>query len=230
MDYRLVSFNLCPYVQRSVIALEEKGATYQIEYIDLANKPEWFLAVSPLGKVPVLQVGDEVVFESAVISEFIDETAGGRRLHPEDPLRRAQNRSWIEFTSTVLAAAYKLQMAADEPTAIDRARGVHDLLGRFDAELGPGPFFNGPDFSLVDAAAAPLLQRLTFCEGICRALHLFDGLGSVARWRDALLGRPSVQRSTIPDLRQVFVEYLAGRGSPSRDVEPSWLGRLAAGR
>jgi len=229
MDYRLISFNLCPYVQRSVIALEEKGAAYQIEYIDLSNKPQWFLALSPLGKVPVLQVGDEVIFESAVISEFIDETAGGRRLHPDEPLRRAQNRSWIEFTSNALVAAYKLQMAPDEAAAMDRAGTVRDLLARFEAQLGPGPFFNGSDFALVDAAAAPLLQRLTFCEGFCSDLHLFDGLGKVVRWRDALLARPSVQRSTISDLREVFSEYLAGRGSPSRDVEPSWLGRLSTG-
>ena len=230
MDYRLVSFSLCPYVQRSVIALEEKHAPYRLEYIDLANKPQWFLDLSPLGKVPLLQVENEVIFESAVISEFIDETAGGRRLHPEDPIRRAQNRSWIEFTSSALVAAYKLQLAPDEATAMDRGRAVKDLLARFEVQLGPGPFFNGSSFSLVDAAAAPLLQRLTFCDGICAKLRLFDAVGAVARWRDALLARPSVQRSAIPELREVFVDYLGGRGSPSRDVEPSWLGRLATGR
>ncbi len=69
----LISFNLCPFVQRSVITLNKKGIDYKITYIDLADKPDWFLALSPLGKVPVLKHGDEVLFESAVINEYLDE-------------------------------------------------------------------------------------------------------------------------------------------------------------
>ena len=86
--YKLISFKLCPFVQRSIITLLEKGVGYEIEHIDLSNKPQWFLDISPFGKVPVLVVDDDVVlFESAVINEFLDETAPGRRLHPDDPLR-----------------------------------------------------------------------------------------------------------------------------------------------
>ncbi len=69
---KLISFKICPYVQRSVITLKEKNVDFDIEYIDLANKPEWFLKISPLGRVPVLQVGEEVLFESAVINEYLD--------------------------------------------------------------------------------------------------------------------------------------------------------------
>ena len=65
---KLVSHKLCPYVQRAVIALTEKGVPFERIDIDLANKPDWFLKISPLGKVPVLVVaqdGREVaLFES----------------------------------------------------------------------------------------------------------------------------------------------------------------------
>src|SRR5260370_39029985 len=93
---------LCPYVQRAVIALSEKGVAFERIDIDLANKPAWFLAISPLGKTPVLQVGDTAIFESAVILEYLEETEP-KPLHPADPLSRAEHRSWIEFGSAVLS-------------------------------------------------------------------------------------------------------------------------------
>src|SRR4051812_11274642 len=81
----LISHDLCPYVQRAVIALGEKGVEFAREYVDLANKPEWFLKMSPLGKVPLLKVGNEVIFESSVILEYLEETQPNP-LYPQDPL------------------------------------------------------------------------------------------------------------------------------------------------
>src|SRR6185295_20138660 len=77
----LVSHRLCPYVQRAAIALAEKGVPFTRRDVDLANKPDWFKAISPLGKVPLLQVDNEVLFESAVIVEYLEETQAPA-LHP----------------------------------------------------------------------------------------------------------------------------------------------------
>lgn len=86
----LVSHVLCPYVQRSVIALKELGVDYQRIDIDLADPPEWFREISPLGKVPLLIVDDDtVLFESAVIAEFISEVAGGGLLSDQPEIGRA---------------------------------------------------------------------------------------------------------------------------------------------
>ncbi len=95
--YKLVSFDVCPYVQRSVITLQEKGVPYEIEYIDLNNKPEWFMQLSPLGKVPILIVEDTVIFESSTINEYLDEIAPGRKLQPSEPLlqRESVKRSTV---------------------------------------------------------------------------------------------------------------------------------------
>src|SRR5260370_16697363 len=98
---KLISHKLCPYVQRAVIALSEKGVAFESIDIDLGNKADWFLAISPLGKTPVLQVGDVPIFESAVILEYLEETYP-KPLHPADPLKRAEHRAWIEFGSAVL--------------------------------------------------------------------------------------------------------------------------------
>ncbi len=110
---KLISHKLCPCVQRAVIALTEKRVTFERIDIDLANKPDWFVAISPLGKTPVLQVGDVPIFESAVILEYLEETQP-RPLHPTDPLRRAEHRAWIEFGSTVLNDIAGFYAASDE--------------------------------------------------------------------------------------------------------------------
>src|ERR1700759_1932042 len=109
---KLISHKLCPYVQRAVIALSEKGIPFERIDLDLANKPDWFPKISPLGKVPVLVVtteqGEVALFESNVICEYIEETQGGRRLHPVDPLARAQHRAWMEFGSAILGDLWGL--------------------------------------------------------------------------------------------------------------------------
>ena len=111
-SYTLVSHHLCPYVQRAAIALAERNVPFRRETIDLANKPDWFKAISPLGKVPLLKVGDNVIFESAVIVEYLEETQPNP-LHPADPLKRAQHRAWMEFGSAILADLWGFYTAAD---------------------------------------------------------------------------------------------------------------------
>src|ERR1700730_11729626 len=124
---KLISHKLCPYVQRAVIALTEKGVGFERIDIDLANKPDWFLALSPLGKTPVLQVGDSAIFESAVILEYLEETEP-KPLHPADALTRAEHRGWIEFGSAVLSDIAGFYAAPDEAAFAGRTA---QLEGRF---------------------------------------------------------------------------------------------------
>ncbi len=229
-EYKLVSFDVCPYVQRSVITLEEKKVSYDIEYIELGDPPDWFVAASPLGKVPILFVAGEVLFESAVINEYLDETTPGRRLHPEDPLRRAQDRAWIEFASTILIDRNRMQHSRTEEETRERAAGVRSKLARLEEQLGDGPIFHGEEFSLVDAAIAPLFQRLVWCLELAPDLGVLEGLPKVTAWSSALLARESIKRSTVPDIRERYFEYLQGKRGRNADGTPSWLGRLAASR
>ena len=100
--YLLVSFKTCPWVQRAAIVLREKGIEFEFRHIDRDNRPDWFLAISPHKKVPVLSVDDKVsLFESNAINEYLDETIEPR-LHPEDPVQRAINRAWTDYPADVL--------------------------------------------------------------------------------------------------------------------------------
>ena len=205
-EIELISFKLCPFVQRSVITLEEKAVPYKITYIDLSDKPRWFLDISPLGKVPVLRVGDTVIFESAVINEYIEETTGGG-MHPSDPIARAHNRAWIEFSSTIIMDSYQMIMAATEEQAREKAEVTRTKLARLEDQF-KGPLFNGSEFSLVDAAIAPLLQRLAWYEAAVPSFDFYRGLPKAVAWRDAIFSRPAFQRSTVPEILDENVAYM----------------------
>ena len=207
----LVSFDLCPFVQRSVITLKCKDVDHKVTYIDLENPPAWFLAVSPLGKVPLLKTGGEVLFESAAINEFIDETTG-TPLHPEDPLRRAHNRAWIEFASNLIVAQYGCMLAknaSDYNTAADKRDG---LLTTLEEQLRGGPYFNGTVFALVDAAFAPFFSR----QALTEALHTRESLDKFPKckqWSDALLAQPYVSASVIEGFSERFRAHFVARGN-----------------
>lgn len=212
----LISFPLCPYVQRAIIALEEKGVAFDVVYIDLANKPDWFLNLSPLGKVPVLKVEREgrepaVVFESSVIVEYIEETAGGRHLHPADPLERATHRAWMEFASATLADLFRLTSAADAADLPHAREAVIAKLRRLEDTLAPeGPFFAGGEFSYVDAAFAPAFRQIGVVNSVAET-HLLDGLPRVTAWAKALAERPSVKAAVPEDYRERYIAWLEAK-------------------
>lgn len=197
-------------MQRAVVLLNEKGVDYDVTYIDLKNKPDWFLRLSPLGKVPILRVGEAVLFESAVICEYLDEVHPPSLL-PSDPLRKAVNRGWVEFSSELFADLHRLYTAGEVDGFESSRREAREKLERLEGQLGQGPFFNGPDFALVDAAVAPAFMRISLLEEI-RPLGLLDGLSKVRRWSEALLGRDSVRTSVVPEFPELFRDYLAAGG------------------
>lgn len=207
----LVSHHLCPYVQRAAIALHEKGAAFDRINIDLADKPDWFTAISPLGKVPLLKVGDAVIFESAVILEYLEETEANP-LHPADPLQRAEHRAWIEFGSSILSDIWGFYTAPDEAALHAKAKALADKFARLEQRLGDGPYFDGARFSLVDAVFGPVF----------RYFDAFDRIGDfgiladkpkIAAWRQVLAQRPSIMRAVPEDFPERLWAFLQARNS-----------------
>ena len=207
MKPEIISFKLCPFVQRSVIIMLEKGIDFDITYIDLKQPPDWFLAISPFGKVPVLRCGDTVLFESAVINEYIDETHPPE-LHPADPLLRAQNRAWIEFGSGLNMDIHGVMVATDADKFASKCDKVKKELARVEAQLGPGHYLNGEQFSLADAAYAPTLMRLQLIHQHY-GLDLMAGLPKLQAWAETLATRNSVQSSVVDDFVDLFCASIA---------------------
>ncbi|SEB86593.1 glutathione S-transferase family protein [Bradyrhizobium erythrophlei] len=211
---KLISHKLCPYVQRAVIALHEKGVPFERIDIDLANKPDWFLKISPLGKVPVLVVtGDDgrevALFESNVICEYIEETQGGAKLHPENALTRAEHRAWMEFGSAILGDLWGLETATDAATFESKRQAVAAKFARVEAALGAGPFFAGDKFSLVDAVFAPVFRYFDLFDQLTD-LAVFTHTPKVRAWRSALAQRPSVRSAVSPEYPALLHAFLVG--------------------
>ena len=190
--------------------MRAKQVEFEVTYIDLTDKPDWFLAISPHGKVPVLKVNDQILFESNAIAEYLDEVVPPR-VHPEDPIKRAQNRAWTDFVpdfAKALSATYYTKSRAETDKAIEAApkalQKVEDAIAR---ERGnDGPYFNGPDLALVDAAYAPFLQRYTFVDKVLKNDVLKD-YPLIKAWSDTLLSDVRVT-GAVPD--NFGDEFIAG--------------------
>jgi glutathione S-transferase len=212
----LVSHELCPFVQRAAIALAEKGVAFERVTVDLANKPDWFLAISPLGKVPLLKVNDAVIFESAVIVEYLEETQPNP-LHPADPLKRADHRAWMEFGSSILMDLWSFYTAADDATLQGKATLIAGKFERLEQRLGEGPFFDGARFSLVDAVFAPVFRYFDTFDRIAD-FGMLAGKPRIAAWRRALAARPSVAGAVKPDYAERLWQFLKTRNSRLSDL------------
>ncbi len=207
----LISHHLCPYVQRAAIALHEKGVPFERIDIDLANKPDWFLKISPLGKVPLLRLpqggGEAILFESTVICEYLEETQAGPKLHPADPLTRARHRGWMEFGSAILSDLWVYETTQDAVTLEAKRNVLKSKFATVDAELGGGPYFAGSAFSLVDAVFAPIFRYFDVFDTISDS-GVFHGLPRAIAWREALAERPSVRAAVGEDYPQRLMAFL----------------------
>lgn len=215
---KVVSFKICPFVQRVTALLEAKGVPYDIEYIDLSDKPDWFLAASPNAQVPILFTDDRrVLFESDAIAEFVDEVTG-LPLHPRDPVEKAQVRAWAHLASKNYLVQCGAQRSPDAPTLLERAGKLGTAFGKVEPQLGESPFAAGDSPGMIDIAWLPLLHRASIIEAHSGYDFLAD-FPRVAAWQAAILGTGLAERSVSEDFEERFAAfYLA---------ETTFLGRLA---
>jgi glutathione S-transferase len=208
---KLISHSLCPYVQRVAIVLLEKGIPFERVDIDLANKPDWFLAISPLGKTPVLLADGEAIFESSVICEYLEET-GGPRLHPEAALQRARHRAWMEFGSAILNDIAAFYRAPDLEALSHKAAVIQSRFEQVEAALGDGGYFSGERFSVVDAVFGPIFRYFDVFDEIAD-FGFFRLTPKVLAWRAALRARQSVRRAARDDYPALLRAFLLQRNA-----------------
>lgn len=203
---KLISFTMCSYVQRALIALEQKQLEYELEYIDLDMPPDWFFDVSPLEKVPVLLVDDQPLFESMAICEYLNDIRGGD-LYPDDPFKRARHRAWIALGDSILGTVYDLMQTSDE-LEFKRARAMAlDRLDAVEEEMSAEPYFAGAQFGMVDIAYAPLFRFLT---GIAHYtdIDFYQDTPAIKTWSEQVLCYPAVVASVPEDYEAALRDYL----------------------
>lgn len=196
--------------------MRAKDVAFEVTYINLRDKPEWFLDISPHGKVPVLVVDGSPLFESNAIAEYLDEMVSPR-LHPDDPVKRARNRAWTDYVPSFSAALSGVNYAKSREDLEAGLRAVATPLARLEEAIekergNDGPYFNGPELSLVDAAYAPFLQRFSVVEPVLKT-GLLDSYPLVKAWSDALLANEAVTGAVASNFPEEFEANLKRRGT-----------------
>ncbi len=209
---KLISHHLCPYVQRASIALQELDIPFERVNIDLNAKPDWFLKISPLGKVPLLIVdGETVLFESSVIAEYINDSFGSGLLS-SDALARAQQRGWMEFASQTIANIGRLYSTSSATAYETTITDLMDKLQRLENHLGDGPWFHAGHFSLVDAAFAPAFRYFDVLERVSTSDY-FDAFPKLTRWRQQLSLRETIRTAVADDYSARLLDFFSKRDS-----------------
>ena len=210
MTSALAGASLRRWGMRAVIVLTEKDIEHRRTYIDLAAKPDWFLDLSPLGRVPVLQTDKAILFESQVIAEYLDEVTPGS-LHPDDPLEKARHRSWIEFGSATLNEIAGLYNAPDAVAFAQKSTALSSRLERIAPEVA-GPFFAGEQFHMIDGVWGTIFRYFDVLDQI-PGLGMFEGLPDLEGWRAAVASRPSVAAAPPDGYQGRLERFLRARQS-----------------
>ena len=194
---KIYSAEVCPYAQRTRLMLAEKGVDFELTEIDLANKPDWFGGISPYGKVPVVVHGDDRVYESAIINEYLEEAYPEPPLMPKAPGRRALARIWIDYCNTRFTAPfYKIMLEQDpekrKPLLEDLTTALKFMEHEGLRKLGDGPYWMGEQLTLVDFAYYPFFERFCVVEHY-RNFHIPEECTRLKAWVEAMRFRPSVK-------------------------------------
>ena len=201
---KLVSFKNCPFVQRVMGALVMKNVPFEIEYIELNNKPQWFLDISPNGQVPVLITeNDTVLFESDAIVEYLDDKYAP--IEEVSPEQKALDRAWSYQASKHYMPQCGTMGSKDKETFETRLANLQKSFQKAENKLGDSDFFKGDYISNVDIAWLPLLHRASVIkEG--SGFDMLEGFPKVQKWQVALIESGLTDKTVPAD----FIEKFSG--------------------
>ena len=214
MKIKLISFTTCPFVQRAVIMLLFKDVKHDIEFIDLANKPDWFMKISPRGKVPVLVADNQPIFESQAICEFLEETHPSPAVLPKDPVERAQDRAWFAFASEDLfMPMYRFSYTDDPKVAAESLEFINHKLERLNTEMEGRNFLSATNaFGMADVAMAPFLYRADFYKRR-QLTDLLQGFSNLENWSNHVMDLNYVKNSVPADFENASMQGLEKNNS-----------------
>ncbi len=193
MRVKLYNTQRCPYARRTRMVLHEKGVEFETDEVDLENKSEEFLKASPTGKVPIVVVDGDSIYESNVVNQYLDEVTDGPRLMPEDPKRRAYARIWMAFADTdffpaVFVASVGRERGFSEERISEAFEKLKTALGKLEERLKDRDYL-ADEFSLADIAHAGNLVRLRELDEMGEVS--LDEYPNVEAWMERLESRES---------------------------------------
>ncbi len=209
---KLVTAKFSPYGHRVEMTLIEKNIPYEKIDIDLANRPDWFVKESPIGKVPILYIDDKILFESMVICEYLEESFSDLPLHPKDLIIKANHRSWMEFSSGILATTFAMIFANNQEQFDLKKADLISKIDILDKNLKFAPYFDGEKFSLIDICMASVFKPLTYIDNKF-TLEIFDLYKTTSRYAESLVTRGSLQKVLPNNYDEIFHSFLERKKS-----------------
>ncbi|XP_048254866.1 pyrimidodiazepine synthase-like [Haliotis rufescens] len=208
---RIYSMRFCPFAQRTRLVLEHKKIPYETINVDLKKKPDWFLERNPLGLVPVLEKDDQVVYESLVCDDYLDQVYPDSPLYPQDAYKKARDRILLETFSQVTTAWYKLLSSGGSDEAGEK---FFSVLKTYETALGDrGEFFGGATPSMLDFTAWPWFERSGVLEKVAPKYAITESnFPNIAAWQKRMFELPAV-KATMFDTEshlRFFASYKAG--------------------
>jgi glutathione S-transferase len=193
MKPKLYNTQRCPYARRTRIVLYEKGIDFDVHEVDLENKSEEFLKASPTGKVPVIVLDGDSIYESNVVNQYLDEVTDGPRLMPEEAKRRAYARIWMAFADTdffppLFVASVGRERGFSEERISEAFEKLKAALEKLEERLKDRDYL-ADEFSLADVAHAGNFVRLRELED--KSEVSLDEYPNVEAWMARLEGRES---------------------------------------
>lgn len=202
---KLISFKNCPFVQRVMGALVTKNVPFEIEYIELSDKPQWFLDISPNGQVPVLVTEDQtVLFESDAIVEYLDDKYAP--IEQVSAEQKALDRAWSYQASKHYMPQCGTMGSKDKDTFETRLANLSKSFAKAEAKLGDSAFFKGDAISNVDIAWLPLLHRAAVIKN-CSGFDMLDGFPKVQKWQAALIESGLTDKTVPVDFVSTFSNF-----------------------
>ena len=200
---KIYSSARCPYAQRTRMLMIEKEIPFELTEVDLRNKPAWFLAVSPYGKVPVIVDDGQTIYESAIINEYLDEKYISIPMMPEEPVERAKARIWMDYcTNKYLTLSRKLLVDhGNEELQTENKKKMKESLIYIEKECFEknenGPFWLGNKISLVDLHYAPFFERFGAFKELF-GVEWPEECIKISNWWSAIQKRDSYKMTVLP--------------------------------
>nr|XP_057914898.1 glutathione S-transferase omega-1-like isoform X2 [Doryrhamphus excisus] len=203
----------CPFAQRTRLVLNAKGIKHQIVNINLRDKPEWFLKKIPQGLVPILETtAEELIWESPIACEYLDDVYPGRKLLPSTPLEKAQQKMLLEKFSKIPPSTYKIALGRhkgeDVSGLVDELR---EKFGQLNEDLAKkkSKFFGGDSITMIDYMMWPWFERLE----VFKVKDCLDGAPELKMWVEHMSEDPVVQASghSVDTYQAYYQTYLEAK-------------------
>ncbi|KAG3264134.1 glutathione S-transferase omega 1, transcript variant X2 [Ictidomys tridecemlineatus] len=164
---RLYSMRFCPFAQRTRLVLKAKGIEHEIININLRNKPEWYFKKNPLGLVPVLENSQgQLISESTITCEYLDEAYPGKKLLPDDPYEKACQKMVFELFSKVPSLMANFIKGQNKENWSGLKEELKKEFSKLEEVLTnkETTFFGGNSVSMIDYLIWPWFERLEAVE------------------------------------------------------------------